>query len=434
MNEKLKIMDIFALGFMTFAFFLGAGNIIFPPQAGFLAGEHTFSTMIGFLITAVGLPLLGIVALALAGGDWKGLTRDLPLPVATVMAVLTFIIIGPAFAAPRAGLVAYEMGAKPFLNAPGQFELSIFSVVFFSVAMIFSLNQGKLIDTIGKWLTPILFIGLSTLALAVFLSPQGEIGVAQGVYVDQAFSRGFLDGYNTMDTFASLMFGILIVDVIRKKGITSEASTCRYLILAGLIAAAGLAFVYIALFYLGATATDLVPEASNGGEILVAYVLALFGEEGRVILSGIILLACLTTVIGLVSACADYFSSLTKLGYRRWVVILSIVCTVVSNIGLNQLISLSVPVLFALYPVAIALILMTFLRRFMPNPAFAFRLVLGVSLVFALFDAVKIAGFDMSILNGLPLFEYGMAWLLPTCLAVFAARFMGRFIASPCPG
>lgn len=427
MNEKLKVSDVVALGFMTFAFFLGAGNIIFPPQAGFFAGENTFPAMMGFLITAVGLPLVGIVALAVAGDGWKGLTRDLPGPVATLMAVLIFIIIGPAFAAPRAGLVAYEMGAKPFIDGAGQFELTLFSIVFFSVAMFFSLNQGKLIDNIGKWLTPALFLGLFILAVGVFLAPQGEIGAPQGKYVEQAFTTGFLEGYNTMDTFASLMFGMLIVDVIRKKGVTCEIATCRYLIYAGVIAAVGLAVVYISLFYLGATATGVAPAAANGGEILAAYVQALFGAGGQYILSAIIILACLTTVIGLVSACSDYFSSLTKITYKAWVVILSLVCAVVSNVGLNQLIAVSVPVLFALYPVAIALIILTFLRRFMPNPPMAYRLVLSVSLIFSLFDAAKVAGADISILSDLPLFEYGMAWLFPTVITTIAVR----FIAAP---
>ncbi|MCC4799721.1 branched-chain amino acid transport system II carrier protein [Enterovibrio norvegicus] len=427
MRESLKVSDILALGFMTFAFFLGAGNIIFPPQAGFLAGEHTFSAMLGFLITAVGLPLIGIIAVAVAGGGWKGLTRDLPTSVATLMAVLIFIIIGPAFAAPRAGLVAYEMGFKPFLTGAGQLELSLFSVVFFAIAMFFSLSQGKLIDTIGKLLTPALFAALAVLAIAVVVNPQGDIVAAQGAYVDQAFTTGFLEGYNTMDTFAALMFGMLIVDVIRKKGITSESQTCKYLIYAGIIAAGGLAFVYISLFYLGATASSVAGGASNGGEILAAYVLALFGPAGQIILSTIIILACLTTVIGLVSACSDYFSTLTdKLSYRQWVVVLSIACAVVANVGLTQLIAISVPVLFALYPVAIALIALTFVRRFMPNPAMAYRVVLSVSLIFALIDAAKILGIDVSLFNVLPLFTYGMAWLMPTVIALIAMRFVGE--------
>ncbi|WWE60313.1 branched-chain amino acid transport system II carrier protein [Parasalinivibrio latis] len=410
---------------MTFAFFLGAGNIIFPPQAGLLAGEHSLSAMTGFLFTAVGLPLTGIVAVAVAGGGWHGLTRDLPKSVATLIAVLIFIIIGPAFAAPRAGLVAYEMGFKPFISDAGQLELTIFSVVFFALAMGFSLSQGKLIDTIGKVLTPALFAALAVLAIAVFVAPQGTIGAAQGEYLTQAFTKGFLEGYNTMDTFAALMFGMLIVDVIRKKGISDESTTCKYLIYAGLIAAAGLAFVYISLFYLGATATGLGEGAANGGEILAVYVQALFGPIGLVILAVIIVLACLTTVIGLISACSDYFSSLTKISYRNWVVILSVACGVVANVGLNQLIAVSVPVLFALYPVAIALIALTFVRRFMVNPKLAYRAVLAVTFLFSMIDALKVAGINVSALKSLPLFEYGMAWLLPMVVTLVVTSFIG---------
>ncbi len=414
-----------ALGFMTFAFFLGAGNIIFPPQAGLSAGENLLPAMFGFLSTAVGLPLIGIIAVAVAGGGWKGLTRDLPPKVATLMAVLIFIIIGPAFAAPRTGLVAYEMAVKPFIADAGQASLTVFSVIFFAVALFFAWSRGKLIDMIGKFLTPALFAVLVVLAIAVFVNPQGEILAAQGEYMDMAFTKGFLEGYNTMDTFAALMFGMLIVDVIRKKGVTDEKATCSYLIYAGLIAAAGLAFVYISLFYLGATSSAVAAGADNGGAILAAYVQALFGPVGQMILSTIVLLACLTTAIGLISACSDYFSSLTKLSYEKWAVILAVICAVIANVGLNQLISLSIPVLFALYPVAVALVALTFVRKWMPNPRMAYRTVLLVSLVFSLIDAAKFMGIDMSALNVLPLFDYGMAWVLPTLAALVIARVAG---------
>lgn len=410
---------------MTFAFFLGAGNIIFPPQAGLAAGENMLPAMFGFLSTAVGLPLVGIIAVAIAGGGWKGLTRDLPPQVATLMAVLIFIIIGPAFAAPRTGLVAYEMAVKPFIPEAGQVSLTLFSILFFAVAMFFAWSRGKLIDTIGKFLTPALFAVLAVLAVAVFLFPQGEIQAAQGEYANMAFTKGFLEGYNTMDTFAALMFGMLIVDVIRSKGITDEKTTCTYLVYAGLIAAAGLAFVYVSLFYLGATSSAVAAGADNGGTILASYVQALFGPVGQLILSAIVLLACLTTAIGLISACSDYFSSLTKLSYEKWVVLLGVVCAVIANVGLSQLISLSIPVLFALYPVAVALVALTFVRRWLPNPRLAYRVVLAVSLLFSLIDAGKFIGMDLSALNILPLFDYGMAWVLPTALALVVTRFIG---------
>ena len=410
---------------MTFAFFLGAGNIIFPPLAGQLAGENMLPAMSGFLVTAVGLPLIGIIAVAIAGGGWAGLTRDLPSKVATVMAVLIFIIIGPAFAAPRTGLVAYEMAVKPFITDASQTSLTIFSILFFAVALFFAWSRGKLIDMIGKFLTPALFLVLTVLAIAVFVNPQGTIVAAQGDYVTQAFTTGFLEGYNTMDTFAALMFGMLIVDVIRSKGITDDKTTCTYLIYAGLIAATGLAFVYVSLFYLGATSAGIAAGVGNGGVILTTYVMALFGPTGQIILSAIVLLACLTTAIGLISACADYFSTLTPMSYKKWAVLLAVVCAVVANVGLNMLITLSVPVLFALYPVAIALVALTLIRKWLPNPCLAYRVVLLVSFVFSMIDVFKYLKFDMSLFSSLPLFNYGMAWVLPTLIALIITRFVG---------
>ncbi|EOV0104678.1 TPA: branched-chain amino acid transport system II carrier protein [Vibrio vulnificus] len=428
MNQTLKLTDIIAVGFMLFAFFLGAGNIIFPPLAGQLAGEHLFPAMSGFLVTAVGLPLITIIAIAVAGGSWDHLTKDLPKQAATLMAVLIFIIIGPAFAAPRTGLVAYEMAVKPFFVDALQSHLTIFSILFFAVAMFFSWSQGKLIDIIGKVLTPALFVGLIILALAVFIDPQGEMLAAQGEYLTQPLTKGFLEGYNTMDTFGSLMFGMLIVDALRSRGITERSATTKYLIYAGVIAAAGLAFVYISLFYLGATSAAVASGADNGGVVLSLYVQALFGPYGQIVLSVIVLLACLTTAIGLISACSDYFSSLTPLSYKAWVVINGVACAVVANVGLAQLIALSVPVLFALYPVAIALVALTFVRKKLPNPQMAYRVVILVSLLFALIDAAKVAGVDVSAFKVLPLFEVGMAWLLPTMTAIVCMFFVSRSV------
>ncbi|EJL6395383.1 branched-chain amino acid transport system II carrier protein [Vibrio navarrensis] len=429
MKQTLKFSDILAVGFMLFAFFLGAGNIIFPPLAGQLAGDNLMPAMFGFLLTAVGLPLITIIAIAVAGGTWEHLTKDLPKQAAMLMAVLIFIIIGPAFAAPRTGLVAYEMAIKPFFAEAAQSHLTIFSVLFFAVAIFFSWSQGKLIDVIGKVLTPALFVGLIVLAVAVFVDPQGTFIAAQGEYLTQPLTKGFLEGYNTMDTFGSLMFGMLIVDALRNRGITERSATTRYLILAGVIAAAGLAFVYVSLFYLGATSASVAAGADNGGVVLSLYVQALFGPYGQIVLSVIVLLACLTTAIGLISACSDYFSSLTPLSYKAWVVINGVACAVVANVGLAQLISLSVPVLFALYPVAIALVALTFVRKKLPNPRVAYRVVILVSLLFALIDAAKVAGVDVSAFKVLPLFEVGMGWLLPTAAAIICMFFVSRSVA-----
>ena len=229
-----------------------------------------------------------------------------------------------------------------------------------------------------------------------------------------------------MDTFGALMFGILIIDALKKKGITEHKATTKYLTAAGCIAALGLAFVYVSLFYLGATSSTVAPGAANGGAILTAYTHALFGSSGQIVLSIIVLIACLTTAIGLISACADYFSSICKVTYKAWVIIVGTACAVVANVGLTQLITLSVPALFLLYPIAIALVILAFIRNFMPNPRLAYRVVISVATCFAVLDAAKVAGADMSAFSMLPMFEHGMAWVIPTFVSMIAVRFVGK--------
>ncbi|MBM7455328.1 LIVCS family branched-chain amino acid:cation transporter [Oceanisphaera litoralis] len=427
MNRSLSTFDVMGLGFMTLAFFLGAGNIIFPPLAGFLAGENLNSAMFGFLLTAVGMPLVTLIAAALAGGGLPTMGRYLPAAVVTVMATAIFIIIGPAFAAPRTGLVAYEMGLKPFLNDPGQTTLTLYTLGFFGLVLLLSLNQGRLLDAVGKVLTPILLLLLVALAVAVFVNPQGTQPQVAEAYLTQPFVKGFIEGYNTMDTFAALMFGMLILDVLRQKGVTDTRAQSRYLMIAALIAAAGLGFVYVSLFILGGTSLGVVESASNGGEIISAYVLSLFGAPGLWALAAIVSLACLTTAVGLVSSCADYFHRLTGKGsYRGWVVINALACTLVANVGLNTLISVSIPVLVACYPVAVALVMATYLRPLMRSPVFAFRLIMAVAFAFGLIDGLQAAGLNMSAFTLLPMFDIGMAWVLPTLAAAVMGLAAGK--------
>ena len=428
MTTKLKSSDVLAIGFMTFAFFLGAGNIIFPPLAGNLAGDAYIPAMLGFLATAVGLPLITIIAVAKAGGGLLTMTRFLPAVVATAVAAAIYIIIGPAFAAPRTSLVAYEMGIKPFLgDAASDTTLALYYVVFFVVTAFFALSQGKLIDNIGKILTPALILLLTVLAIAVFIMPQGDIGSAQAAYVDSAFTKGFLEGYNTMDTFASLMFGMLIINVLKSKGVKDKADQFKYLIMAGSIAAAGLAFVYISLFYLGATSQSLIAASSdiNGGMILTTYVQALFGMPGQYILAAVVTLACLTTAVGLASAIAEFFHELKpQWSYNTLVIVNCIICAVVANVGLSQLITISVPVLFAVYPLAIAIVALTLLHDRFANPQLASRVVVLVAFMFGLLDGLKVSGFAMTGFDFLPLFDKGLAWVLPTIVAILASMFV----------
>jgi branched-chain amino acid:cation transporter, LIVCS family len=421
-QNHMSFSDTLGLGFMTFAFFLGAGNLIFPPFAGMLAGENMQFAMLGFLITAVGLPLAGLIAVAKANGKVMAM---LPAFAATALAIAIYIIIGPAFAAPRTSLVAYEIGARPFMDGTatmislGALELDLsqllYTLGFFIVAMLLALFPGKLLDSVGKVLTPVLLTLLVGLAASVIFLPPAEVSAAVGEYRNSPLTKGIIEGYNTMDTLASLMFGMLIIDILKKGGITEAKAQTRYLVRAAIIAASGLAFVYVSLFFLGATAGDIAVGAENGGQILTRYVNREFGVMGTFMLSTVVTLACLTTAVGLISACADFFSELVPaMSYRVLVVILSAICATVANVGLTQLISISIPVLVTIYPVAIALVVVNFFTQRFARPEFAHRLVLSVALVFGIFDGLKAAGVDMSMLDFMPLHAEGMAWLLPT--------------------
>ncbi|QYJ74517.1 branched-chain amino acid transport system II carrier protein [Shewanella sp. FJAT-52076] len=433
-NKQMSFSDTLSLGFMTFAFFLGAGNLIFPPFAGMLAGENMPLAMMGFLVTAVGMPLVGLIAVAKTQGK---VMAYLPAVAATALAVAIYIIIGPAFAAPRTGLVAFEIGAKPFLGdtstvlALGSISLNvaqlIFTLGFFAVTMLLALFPGKLMDSVGKVLTPVLMVLLLSLAISVIMLPSGDVSAPVGEYASSPLIKGVIEGYNTMDTLASLMFGMLIIDLLRKKGVDAPADQTRALVRAAFIAASGLAFVYISLFFLGATAGDIAQGAENGGQILTRYVDREFGTLGALLLSTVVSLACLTTAVGLVSACSDYFNELfPRIKYRQFVILFSIICAVVANVGLTQLISVSIPVLVSVYPVVIALVAVTFITQYLPNPKVSHRLVLAVALLFGAIDGLKAAGMNMESLSFMPLYAEGMAWLLPTAVTMVICLFIGK--------
>ena len=431
----LKTRDIIALGFMTFALFLGAGNIIFPPSVGLAAGEFQWSAALGFLLTGVGLPLLGVVALARVGGGLDILTSPIGRAAGTLLGVVIYLTIGPFFATPRTATVSFEVGMAPFTgNTPT--GLLIFSIGYFALVMLLSLFPGKLMDNIGKIITPALIVVLGILGIAAFVTPAGDIASSAADYASSsaALVQGFLQGYQTMDALASLVFGIVIVGAIKAAGVTDSRLHTRYTIMAGVIAATGLGLVYVSLVYLGAMSGNVVDSGTSGVQILTLYVERTFGTSGIVLLATVILLACLTTGVGLISACSAYFSELLGLKYRTVVVILSVFSAAVANQGLAQLISVAVPVLVGIYPVAIALIALGLLSRQWKHAPRVFVPVMGVALFFGVVDAIKAAGFGSvvpSVLDALPGGAIGLGWLLPVTATLLIATVLDRIRPVP---
>ncbi len=287
MTNRLSSKDIWALGFMTFALFVGAGNIIFPPMVGLQSGEYVWVAALGFLVTAVGLPVITIIALAKVGGGIEELSSPIGKVAGLLLATVCYLAVGPLFAIPRTATVSFEVGIAP-LAGSGELSLFIYSLIYFALVIAVSLYPGRLLDTVGHVLAPIKMLALGILGVAALLWPAGGSIPAIDAYQQIPFSSGFVNGYLTMDTLGAMVFGIVIVNAARSRGVASSSLLTRYATWAGVIAGFGLVLVYLSLFKLGSGSGSLIPHAENGAIILHAYVQHTFGGVGALFLAVLI--------------------------------------------------------------------------------------------------------------------------------------------------
>lgn len=433
MTHQLKSRDIIALGFMTFALFVGAGNIIFPPMVGLQAGEYVWRAASGFLLTAVGLPVLTVVALAKAGGGIEKLSAPVGKFAGLLLAVVCYLAVGPLFATPRTATVSFEVGIAP-LTGNSALPLLIYSVLYFALVILVSLYPGKLLDTVGNFLAPLKIIALTLLCVAAIIWPAGPISSALDTYRTTPLSNGFVNGYLTMDTLGAMVFGIVIVNAARSRGVTDPRRLTRYTIWAGLMAGIGLTLLYLALFRLGSDSAILVDQSANGAAILHAYVQHTFGSAGSLLLAALIFIACLVTAVGLTCACAEFFAQYLPLSYRTLVFGLGFFSMGISNLGLSHLIHLSIPVLTAIYPPCIMLVLLSFTRHWWRNPVRVIAPATFVSLLFGIIDGIKSSVFAQILpawTARLPLAEQGLAWVMPAAVMIILTIIWDRLISGP---
>lgn len=437
MSKQLGKTDQLGLGFMIFAFFLGAGNWIFPPMAGLLAGDNLAPAMVGFLITAVGLPLLGILAIAAAQGGLDRLGRYLPAGFALTIALAIYIVMVPGFGIPRTAAVSFGMAVKPYLgNDAPAWTLSLFSLLFFSCAVLIALNPHRILDRIGKVIAPLMLALVTILGVIVIFFPQGPIGPSTPEWQEAAFIKGFLKGYGTMDLLAAFLFGVLFIHTLKDKGVHHKKHQHAALLRAGAIAVSGLAAVYIILFFIGATSHQVAAGAKDGIEILASYMDASMGSAGRSIVAAVITLACLTTAVGGLSSFTEYLEDRwpKTFKYRPTLIGLALFCCIMANIELGRLVELFVPVLFAMYPVATALMVLNLLADRLPNPKATFTASISAALLFGVLDAMQFLHSELSVhslnlaeyFGWLPLFEYNMGWLVPTTIVAGLSLLIGK--------
>ncbi len=309
--EKLSYRKIITVASMLFGMFFGAGNLIFPASMGQLAGRNMWQASAGFLITGVGLPLLGVAALGISRENGLlGLASRVGKKYGLFFTCALYLTIGPFFAIPRCATVSYTVGIERILPGTGQsLGLAVFSLLFFGAVLFFSLRPGEILTWIGKVLNPLFLAFLAILILRALTAPMGEISAVdpQGAYLTGAFATGLLEGYNTMDALAGLAFGIIVVDVIRSLGVTEPGAVAKNTVRAGIFSSFLMAVIYVLVTAVGAQSRGMFAAAANGGEALAQIAQHYFGSAGALILAVTVTIACLKTAVGLITSCGETF-------------------------------------------------------------------------------------------------------------------------------
>lgn len=417
------------IGLMLFSLFFGAGNLVFPPELGQLSGEHFVPALIGFLITAVGLPLLSIVGSAFSSeGYARDASRVHPL-FSRLFFITICLALGPVVATPRTGTVAYEMGALPFIQGSAHAGLWMvsFLMLFFGLVLWLSLTPGKLVERIGKILTPALLLALALFAaraLGVLDEPIIEAG--DDSYAKSPFFEGFSQGYQTMDTIAAIVFSFIVLEAIKHSGFTTQRAILGQSVIAAVMAAVGIGVVYSLLAWIG-NYYELSDEAIEGGNIgvnvLNGAARLTYGEPGRLLLSIIVGLACLTTAVGLTASISGYLhKTIPRVKYSTFVTVFTLISFGLATRGLDSIIRIAGPILDIVYPVTIVLILLVYvdkLLRAMPNIALQLPIygTLVISLLSVLAVELEALGLEVAplswVLSLLPLHASHMEWIVP---------------------
>lgn len=378
--------------------------------------------MVGFLVTAVVLPVLGVVVVARFDGLDR-LSGQVGRWFCLPFTVLIYLSIGPGLGIPRAASVPFEMAVAPYLpqGASTAGWMAAYSLCFFAVALWLCLTPGKLVKRIGNYLTPTLLVLLVFLFVSFLLRGQTAVAPPQGDYASAPALKGFVEGYQTMDTIAALNFGLVIATTLGSFGLREKRDVLRRTVQAGLAAGSILALVYAMLGYMGMCSSGVYPVQENGAWTLRHIVYQLFGSSGAVLLAAIFTLACLTTCVGLINSISQFFSTLfPRIRYRAWVIAITGFSFLVCNQGLNVILSVSIPILSAIYPMAIVLILLGLTHRLWAHNPYAYPLTVGAAGVVSILTTLHSLGLRLDFLRVLPLHAQGFSWL-PISAAALAA-------------
>lgn len=394
-SEKLSNKQYIILASLLFGMFFGAGNLIFPIHLGQMSGQNWGPAAIGFLLSAICLPLLSILAISMTESNSM---YDLALPAgkkfSLAFLILTHASLGLLIATPRTATVTFSIGVQPFIpKAWTHIGLLIFSFLFFGTVCILSFNEGKITRNVGKILNPLFVLLLAILFfIAFFLKGTDLRSVALLPATGKgtgSFINGFLQGYNTMDALAGLGFGVTIVAALKLFGQHKEKARSRSVAKIGILTMGFEALIYIFLIALGASSLAYTKMSVDGGSAFTTIMEHYTGLAGAAILAALTLLACLTTAIGLITSLSeDWGHRFPKIGYHRFLLMSTLVSFCIANFGLEQIILYSSPILSFLYPLAIALIILGILKPFIGRNSFIYRSTIILTMIPAILDLI----------------------------------------------
>lgn len=427
MKKELTFKEKLFIGSLIFGLFFGAGNLIFPIQMGQEAGANIIKANIGFLTTGIGLPFLGIIAFGLSSSkDLCELSSKVGKKYGLIFTTVLYLVIGPFFAMPRLASTSFEIALAPFLPESNQkMFLAIFSAIFFVIVWFFSRKPSKILDYIGKFLTPLFLVLLFSLLAMAFISPLGHISGSeiQPAYATGAFFKGFTGGYNTLDALAALAFGMIIIENVQGLGIKDPVLIAKETTKSGFLGILLMGIIYTLLAFVGTMSLGTFSLNLNGGITLAQIAQYYLGNVGSVLLAGIVIVACLKTAIGLSTSFGRTFNELySSKSYTFFTVFCILLAAIIANVGLNEIIQISTPVLMFIYPLAITLILMGLCSRFIGERQSVYQYVTYFTMIAAFFDALNSLPAvlkDLSLVksllnfasNFIPFFNIGMGWI-----------------------
>ena len=443
MKQRLTFKQRLLVAGTLFGMFFGAGNLIFPVHLGQLAGSNVIPAMVGFIITAVGIPILGVAAIGMTHSDGlQALANKVGKGYSYFFTCLLYLTIGPFFAIPRCATTSFTTGIAPMLGGFSEAAaLLIFSAIFFALVLFFSLRPSGITVWIGKIINPLFLAFLAILVISALLNPSTTVAAVEPAegYKTGALFSGFVEGYGTMDAIAGLAFGIVVIDIIRSMGVKDDTAVAKDVLSSGILTGALMALIYILTILMGTQSRGLFETSANGGIALAQISGHYLGSFGSIVLALTITFACLKTSIGLVTSCSEAFVQMfpKALPYKVWAVIFTLFSFVVSNFGLSKILDYSLPVLMFLYPPTITLILLALFGKFFGHHKAVYISVTAFTCVAALFDLLKTLpaalqkGLNLApviALAGkfLPFFSLNLGWVTPALIGLILGLVIRR--------